>query len=288
VSTTSGHLADGTVHETRGLGAQVLRWQPPGHEPVLFAGERLPDVHPAHMGVPVVMPWFGNGPDGDLTPSHGYARQAPWTRLHLTTRDSSVEVAYRLDHETASGVDGFDAERGLLDATLDASFGEALTLALTVTNAGRQVAEVELALHTYLRVGDVEQVRLSGLEDAAYVDKTATGGPAWREADGEPLTVRGEVDRVYDSAGAVRVDDPVLGRVLTVSKEGSGSTVVWSPGESRGEALTDLAPGEWRRFVCVEAAAVGAHAVTLAPGAAHVLTTRVEVARPGDVVDQED
>ena len=89
-------------------------------------------------------------------------------------------------------------------------------------------------------MGDVEQVRVSGLEDAAYLDKTAAGGPARREADGEPLTVRGEVDRVYDSAAAVRVDDPALGRVLTVSKEGSGSTVVWSPGESRGEALTDL------------------------------------------------
>jgi glucose-6-phosphate 1-epimerase len=288
VSTTSGNLVDGTVHETRVLGAQVLRWQPPGHDPVLFAGERLPDVHPAHMGVPVVLPWFANGPAGDLSPAHGYARRATWVRLHQTTRDTSVEVSYRLDHETASGVDGFDADRGLLDATLDASFGEALTIALTVTNAGREVAEVELALHTYLRVGDVEQVLLHGLEHAPYLDKTAQGGPAPREADGRPLAVRGEVDRVYSSGGAVQVDDPALGRALTVSQEGGGCTVVWNPGETKGDAFDDLATGEWRRFVCVEAAAVGDRAVTLAPGTSHVLSTRVEVRRADDPTQQED
>lgn len=288
MSTTSGHLDDGTVHETRGLGAQVLRWQPPGHDPVLFAGSRLPDVHPAHMGVPVVLPWFANGPDGDLRPAHGYARQARWAREHLTTRDGSVELAYVLDHETASGVDGFDPDRGVLDARLEASFGEALDIALTVTNAGAAVAEVELALHTYLRVGDVARVRLQGLEDAPFLDKTAEGGPARRAAEGRPLEVRGEVDRVYDCDEPVRVDDPVLGRTLTVGQDGGGRTVVWNPGERKGEALTDLAAGEWRQFVCVEAAAVGEQAVTLAPGTSHTLRTRIEVVRTDDAPTQED
>ena len=67
-----------------------------------------------------------------------------------------------------------------------------------------------------------------------------------------------------------------------------GHGPVWNPGERKGDALTDLAAGEWRQFVCVEAAAVGERAVTLAPGTSHTLRTRIEVVRTDDAPTQED
>jgi glucose-6-phosphate 1-epimerase len=42
--------------------------------------------------------------------------------------------------------------------------------------------------------------------------------------------------------------------------------VVWNPGAAVGDGLADVEPGGWRRFLCVEAAAV-TRPVAVAPGA---------------------
>ena len=73
-----------------------------------------------------------------------------------------------------------------------------------------------------------------------------------------------EVDRLYLGVpGPVRlVGGPTP---LRVEQDGFEDVVVWNPGREKGEAIADLGPGEWARFVCVEAAQVG-RPVRLAPG----------------------
>jgi glucose-6-phosphate 1-epimerase len=41
-----------------------------------------------------------------------------------------------------------------------------------------------------------------------------------------------------------------------IEAEGFPDAVIWNPGRERATALHDLEPGDERRFVCVEAAAV--------------------------------
>lgn len=82
----------------------------------------------------------------------------------------------------------------------------------------------------------------------------------------EDIAFAGEVDRVYGVARPLEVHDPVLNRVIHVRSDGAEQTVVWNPGERIGDAITDMAPGEWSSFVCVEAALCRGHAVELAPG----------------------
>ena len=65
--------------------------------------------------------------------------------------------------------------------------------------------------------------------------------------------------------------------MIDVAKWGSGSTVVWNPWVERSAAFADLAPDEYRRFVCVETANADAAAVTLAPGERTVMGLRLRL-----------
>lgn len=78
------------------------------------------------------------------------------------------------------------------------------------------------------------------------------------------------VDRTYlrDAApdAPVLIDDPVLGRTIEVVNDGAPQAVVWNPGQAADDAMGDLATGEWRGFVCVEAVARLDRSIVLAPG----------------------
>ena len=95
-------------------------------------------------------------------------------------------------------------------------FGATLNLGLTVTNAGASAMRFEEALHTYLAVGDVRRVGVSGLEGAEYYDKT--DGMKRKRQEGA-VTIGAETDRLYiDTAAAITLDDPVLWRAASSSR----------------------------------------------------------------------
>jgi glucose-6-phosphate 1-epimerase len=138
-------------------------------------------------------------------------------------------------------------------------------------------------LHTYLAVADVGQVRVTGLEGAAFVDEA--DGSARKREGSAPVRVQGETVRIYDHRDApCVVEDPGQRRRLEVTKTGSASTVVWNPGPERARSLPDLGDDEWPDFVCVESGNVGGGgAIHLAPGGCHRLAVSVR-AVPGDGV----
>lgn len=256
-------------------GAQPITWGPAGQLPVLWLSP-LAGFDPGTAvrgGVPVVFPWFGTGPDGDRTPRHGFARTATWQRAEVTENVAAtgkLTVRYTLDTATQP-----QAPRGLeLAAELVASFGNtALTVSLSVTNNGTADATFEQALHTYLKVCDVAGISLTGLEGCSYTD-TAGGAEPTRALQDGPVTFAGEVDRIYDCAGPVEVDDPGFSRRIRVTAHGAANTVVWNPGRKLGTSLADVGP-YWSEFVCVEAANVRSCSVRLAPGERHTLSQHV-------------
>ena len=89
------------------------------------------------------------------------------------------------------------------------------------------------------------------------------------------------VDRTYlrgDEADApIAIDDPVLGRTIEIINAGAPQAVVWNPGQAAGDAMGDLAVGEWHGFVCVEAVARLDRSVTLALGQTHTLSQTLSV-----------
>jgi len=223
-------------------------------------------------GVPVCFPWFANHPIDATKPAHGFARTTVWSLDELTIDATDTHVVLRLGADPAT--------RALwphdFSAALALSLGIRLEMTFTIENTGLPEFAYEAALHTYLAVGDVEHVTVEGLEHTRYIDKV--DGMREKTSHKGPLAPSGEVDRVFlDTTAACLVHDPVLERTIRVGKRGSQTTVVWNPGPVKGPAVPDLGDDAWRRFICVETANAGAHAVRLAPGSRHDMTVTISV-----------
>lgn len=260
-------------------GAQVTRWSGDRFGDLLYlsSAARFAPGEAIRGGVPICFPWFGGGPDGDLSPSHGFARIATWRaeRWVVTERTGVLDASYQLTPEDVAGVPGREHMAAQFAVRYDIALApDHARFTLRVTNDGDAAFSFEAALHTYLRVGDISEVSIQGLEDASYRDKT--GGFARRVQDGA-VRLGAEVDRIYDSTADVVLHDTRLGRTLRVGKLGSPHTVVWNPGEHKASAMDDVGEGEWRQFVCVEAAVVAPEQITLEPGQRHELEQRIWV-----------
>ena len=268
-------------------GAHVLTWTPAGQPPVIWrpAAVQLREGTAIRGGVPIIFPWFNTGWDGgrpvSKQPKHGFGRVAFWS--FDADASSDRHVRYTLD--SADFGDDLLAQLNSGDhprfrATYDVEIGEWIAMALTVANDGDEPLTYEAALHTYLHVGDVERIAVHGLESCDYLDNTQPGVPHC-SATGEPITFDGMVDRTYlrgDEADTpITIEDPVLGRTIEIINAGAPQAVVWNPGQAAGDAMGDLAVGEWRGFVCVEAVARLDRSVTLAPGQTHTLSQTLSV-----------
>lgn len=252
-------------------GAHLASWELDG-EPVVWLSDAavLDGTRAIRGGVPICFPWFADGPDGDHSPSHGVVRTARWR----PTATAAGEVwAWELSHTEVASTEGAYRIPGPfhLRHAVRLSPGDddrpTLELDLQVHNPGQAAYDVELALHTYLGVGDVEQVQIEGLDAVDYLDKV-TGSRRRQEG---PVRLTGETDRVYEHSGPVRVHDPVGARTVEVTPRGAAQTVVWNPGAQQAAGIFDLTDGSWRRFVCVETAATGEQALTLDPGQTRTL-----------------
>ena len=224
-------------------------------------------------GVPICFPWFGPHPSDPTKPAHGFARTRTW-QVAGVTRDTGGDV--RVVLRLASDAETRALWSASFAVSLSLSLGVALEMTAEVENVGDEPIVYELALHSYLAVGDVEVVRIHGLEGVRFVDK-ADGGKE-KLSGREPLAIAGEVDRVFlDTTATCVVDDPVRARRLRVEKRESRATVVWNPGRDRARTMRDVGEDAWRGFVCVEAANVGPYAVRLAPRGRHAMAVRIDV-----------
>jgi D-hexose-6-phosphate mutarotase len=158
--------------------------------------------------------------------------------------------------------------------------GRTLTLRLSVVNVGDAPLCFEEALHSYFAVSDVEQVFLEGLGGTEFLDKT--DGFARKRQQEETLRLIGETDRPYlNTQAIVQLHDPDAARSIVIEKRGSKTTVVWNPWSEKGDALADMAAGDWRGLTCVETANVADNAITLQPNEAHVMEAKISVEAVG-------
>ena len=255
-------------------GATVTQYSVDGR-PILFCSRtsKFEQGKAIRGGVPVIFPWFGPHPTDHTLPQHGLARAAEWT-IVSTYRYANDEAAVVL------GLESSDATRAIwpFDFSLryTVTVGKRLEMALEVTNRSASEFKFEEALHTYLAVSDVRNIRITGLENTEYLDKVA--GLERKRLDTSPLALTGETDRVFlNTTGACRLHDPEFGDTV-VRKEGSRSTVIWNPWEAKAEALVDMAGNQWPGMVCIETANAMENLVTLAPGASHTMTAIIDPA----------
>ena len=243
-------------------GAHLTSWRPRGGEEVLFVSRRavFDGVHAIRGGVPICAPWFAEGVDGGRAPAHGWARIRPWElRSAQATASGGVRALFALEH------DG-------LSLLYEVGIGEELSLEVSLRNTGAAPRTVEAALHTYLAVGDVTAVSITGLEGARYSDRLTDEE---RVQDG-PIRFSGRVDRIYRARGPVAVTDPAGARRIVVTGVRAPNAVVWNPWNRVAATMADLGE-EWPSMVCVESAAVRDRAVRLEPGESTSLGARIGV-----------
>lgn len=255
------------------LGANVTSWKPAGREEVFFVSSqsRWEDGRAIRGGVPVCFPWFGGKADDAKAPAHGFVRTKAWQLESIARAGDGVTVSMF----TESNEDRKKWWPADFRLAYRATFDSELSLELEVTNLGETPLRFEEALHAYHRVGDIEKVRVRGLDTVHYLDKTDSNQTKTQQGE---IAIVSETDRVYlDTRDAIELDDPALKRRIRVTKENSRTTVVWNPWIDRAHSLADFADDEWKRMICIETSNVSDYSVDLAPGQQHKMKTVVRV-----------
>lgn len=245
-------------------GAHLTDWKPACQDAVLFLS-RTSQFAPGKAirgGIPIAFPWFATDSkrdrvDGHPGPSHGFARLQDWELESAQRSEQGVHLKLTLGPTHMSRSMGYDA----FLLRLEAEIGQTLSMRMTVRNTGLAPLSFEEAFHTYFRVVDVHEAKVTGLEQKSYIDKI----DQFKEKPpaGVPLILTGPTDRVYLNVETPStIHDGTQRRDIRIVKENSRNTVVWNP----GKAVDQIDEWDWHEMLCVETVNAGANAHTLAPG----------------------
>lgn len=216
--------------------AQLLSWQADGEEQLFLSPLAAHDGHtPIRGGIPVCFPQFNQR--GPLV-KHGFARTLPWqadaAQAEILAGDGLFLRLRLADTPQTRAVWPHSFETWLEVTLLPGR----LDVELVVHNRGDTPLAFTAALHSYLRVADVEQCRLQGLDGLPYWDAVADTHPT-QHGD---VRFGEELDRVYPRPGnAMELAAP--GGGLRISQDAAWTeTVVWNPGPALCERLPDMPP----------------------------------------------
>lgn len=259
-------------------GAQVLAWTPKHQQPVIWLSKSAKFVPGKSVrgGAPICWPWFGPHLSEPKFPAHGYARTVVWDVISAEALDDGrTQLQFRLAQNDET------RKHWPYDTSLECNItvGETLEVSLTTHNREDVTISLTEALHTYFEIGDISKVSVHGLEDTEYLDKVDGGQ---RKLQHGPVTIAGEVDRVYlDTRAECVIEDAILQRKIHIHKQGSNSTVVWNPWIDKAEKMGDLGTDGYRHMLCVESGNAMEDVVTIAPGEVHQLwvSYRIEQTR---------
>ena len=260
------------------VGAQVTSWRPAALDggEVFFLQAAPQWGGEVHGGAPICWPWFGGR--GAL-PSHGIARYIPWRidggapggRALPDGGASRPGEPVGADRRAArAGGSGAELPSFVVESTpetraqwphdfrLRAAFAmpapDTLEIAVTETNTCDAPFDSAFGLHPYLAVSDASSATLDG--------KPAPS------PDGSTLK--------FPADGSAHVlGDPARGVEIEIAMDGADTWRLWNPGEPNRY----VAPGEWRRFFCLEP--IRETPSTLAPGASRTRVVRFRARRTG-------
>ena len=230
------------------LGGQVLSWLTPDGREHLFLSERavFDGSAPIRGGMPICFPQFGGL--GDL-PKHGFARTREWSVAAQRCGDDYALATLELVDDENTRALWPHAFRAEISVMLEV---DRIDVEFCVENTGPAPFEFTGALHSYLRVTQVEDVALEGLHGHDYLD-AARDNRVVRET-GTEIIVEGEVDRVYYDVRRPQLLN--AGNLsLGIQSQGFPDVVVWNPWVDLCAGLKDMPPDGWRHMLCVEAAA---------------------------------
>ncbi len=257
---------------------QVLSFQPQSEaQDVMFLSDKAyyQTGKATKGGIPICWPWFGPDPEGLGRAAHGFVRNRMWQVVRsLTTAAGDTQVTLGLSDTPETQAIWPHA----FELNLVVTVGESLTVELITRNQGDAPFPVTQALHTYFKVGDINQVQVLGLDGGRFLDK-ADGGVEKTQVGA--VTIAQEVDRVYTNVTAAElvIADPIFDRRICITAAGSKTAIVWNPWVEITAGMADLDDAAYQRFICVETANAADDIVTIAPGTEARLVANYRVQR---------
>jgi len=218
-------------------------------------------------GTPICWPWFGPDPEAKGRASHGFMRNRMWQmRAASSTPDGATKITLGLV-DTPETREIWDYS---FDFAIAITVGKVLTVELITQNTGEQAFSITQALHTYFKIGDLNQVAVLGLNGQEYIDKVDGGQQKTQTGD---VTFDGECDRIYlDVPSELVIDDRSLNRKIKVTATNSKTAIVWNPGAEISAKMADLGDQDYKSFVCVETANAANEIIEVGAGQQYVMT----------------
>jgi len=250
-------------------GGNVISYRPTGNHPVVFMpvlAQFRPDSE-VHGGIPICWPWFGKcGEPGSK--SHGIVRHSIMRVKSSEYSEETTEITLTLKSSPETKkLWPHDFE---LDFRVQLSMK--LNLYLTTKNTGDEPFKFTEGFHPYFKVKDRTAVSVYGVEGCEYVDARDMS----KHTQCGELKADIETDHVFTlNKHEYVLMDPGLDRAIAMVSRGNSKLVVWNPGP--GNTIPDLAPDDWRKFLCVEPATLFREdGIDLKPGETHELLVAIQ------------
>ncbi|MFM2313248.1 MAG: hypothetical protein RLZZ04_2524 [Cyanobacteriota bacterium] len=254
---------------------QVLSFNPVGQtEDVMFLSSQAyyQTGKAIKGGTPICWPWFGPDPEKKGRASHGFVRDRLWQiRDVVSTQDGATQVTMGLmDTPETRAIWNYS-----FDFAIVITVSRVLTIKLVTHNTGTEAFSITQALHTYFKIGDINQVTVLGLENKAYLDKVDHGQ---QKTQSGAITFSGECDRIYlDVPAQLTIADQALNRQVIVTATNSKTAIVWNPGADIAASMADLGDRDYEHFVCVETANAASEIINIPAGGQYEISAQYDV-----------
>lgn len=254
------------------LGAHLCSFIPKGQKDLLWVSKNaiFAEGEAIRGGIPICWPWFAAGPFAGA-PAHGFVRTTLWKILSTKAiSDSLTEIVFQV----ASSENDPTQWRESFLLTYTLRVGESLEIELKTENTGESAFIINQALHSYYAVANIEDILVSGFENAQYIDKTVNEESASKIQKGK-INFSAETDAVFEnSPGPYTIIDPNYKRKIRIESENSNSAVVWNPWIKKGKAI-NLAENEYKNMLCVENCNIFSDSVKIKAKESHTLKVKI-------------
>ncbi len=229
---------------------QILSFQPvDAEEDLLFISEQAyyQSGKAIKGGIPICWPWFGADPENKGRAAHGFVRNRQWNVLATQKlSDGSTQVRLGInDNEETRKIWPYSFQ-----LMIEITVGTSLSINLRTQNTGNESFVIGQALHTYFKVGNINQVQVLGLDNLYYLDKANHGLQKRQQG---PVLITSEVDRIYtDVNNELHIIDASLKRKISITCSGSKTAVVWNPWKDIAASMGDLDDNDYQHLLCVE------------------------------------
>ena len=269
---SSSHQRDtGDAHHTESTAMSSKPMQTPSRLQTPIMTEQTTngtDAIPAVEDNSGAQPRSARGAEGAVAPPPDTSAAARYAPASSAVPEGATETILPANAVPRSTSTIFETElqhaQVLMMVQLGAALGD-LRLRMSVSNRApneSETLEFTTALHSYLRVNSLTQVRVLGLSGCEYVDRMR---PQGMMIDSEPVLMfrDHEVDRIYrrqpGSSNAIRIEHVNAQKgtvVVEASTDDFPEVVVWNPGPQKSHDLVDLDDREWMFMLCIEPAVV--------------------------------